>query len=201
MTGESRSPRVPRIVLAALVVLAPSCALFHEEEPYAAASPSLKEEIDRLVNDLQYQHGKELLQTNQRLIYIGEPAIPALLQALSNSDPLTRANACFVLGEIRDRRVVPRLGPLLKDEDTNVRYEAAASLVVLGDWEHAMPLLLNGLRDPDKWTRFKAFTVLKNATRQDFGYDYQAEESAREESVRRFEQWWEENGTAGRPRS
>ena len=189
-----REFRLSPLIGSALLVLLASCALFHHEEPFEEASPALKSEIDRLVKDLEYQHGAELLRSNQRLVYIGEPAIPTLLEALRSRDAKTKANATYVLGEIRDRRVVPYLEPLVENEDGSVRYEAAASLLVLGDWNVSVPVLFQGMRDPDRWNRFKAFSVLKNAFRQDFGYDWQAPEPAREEAVKRFEEWWAKGG-------
>lgn len=181
-----------RVALAGtLVVMCSSCAVFQKDEEYTKASPGLQEEIDRLVSDLEFQHSEELLHADQRLVYIGEPAIPSLLKALRNKDGKTRSNAVYVLGEIRDRRVVPHMKPLLSDDDLSVRYETATSLLILGDWDSAVPCLIQGLRDADKWNRFKAFSALKTALRQDFGYEWQSSNAGlREEAVRRFEGWW-----------
>ncbi|MBI1850810.1 MAG: HEAT repeat domain-containing protein [Planctomycetes bacterium] len=189
-----------RVALAGtLVVMCSSCAVFQKDEEYTKASPGLQEEINRLVSDLEFQHSEELLHADQRLVYIGEPAIPALLKALESKDGKTRSNAAYVLGEIRDRRVVPHLKPLLSDDDLAVRYESATSLLVLGDWDSAVPFLIQGLRDTDKWNRFKAFSALKNASRQDFGYEWQSSDAAlREEGVRRFESWWSAGGHVAR---
>jgi HEAT repeat protein len=179
------------LAVCALAAVLCSCSIFHSEEPYAQASPALQAEIDRLVRDLEFQHSEELLQADQRLVYIGEPAIPALLTALDSKDRKTRANSAYVLGEIRDRRVVTHLRPLLDDEDVEVRYETAVSLLVLGDLDEAVPFLISGLRDPDKWNRYKSFAALKSLSRQDFGYEWQSTDAgAREPAVKRFEEWW-----------
>jgi phosphoenolpyruvate carboxylase len=55
--------------------------------------------------------------------------------------------------------------------------------------------LITGLRDPEKWNRFKAIGALKRETKQDFGYDFQAPDEERELAVKRFEEWWARDRT------
>ena len=167
-----------------------SCAsLSGGRSEYMKANPLLQEEIDILIRDLPHMHGPELLASMSRLVVIGEPAIPYLLDGLESDHPKTRASVSYVLGEMRDRRVIPNLREVLDDEYAAVRYEAAASLVVLGDWG-AIPILFDGMRDENPYNRYKAFRVLTEQTQQDMGYDYQAPEEERLAAVRRWETWY-----------
>jgi len=176
------------ILLAASLV---SCASWSRENPeYIQANPLLQEEIDTLVRDLPHMHGPELLGAMSRLVTIGEPAIPTLVEALKDPEPTKRSGAAFVLGEIHDRRVIPDLRESLSDKVPEVRYEVAASLVVLGDWT-AMPVLFQALAEENPYHRYKAFRVLNEQTRQDMGYDYQAPEEERIAAIRRWETWYE----------
>jgi HEAT repeat protein len=153
------------------------------------ANPLLQEEIDTLIRDLPHMHGPELFGAMTRLITIGEPAIPSLLEALHGENPKRRSTVAYVLGEIRDRRVIPQMQEALQDEVAEVRYEVAASLLVLGDWS-AIPALIEGLRDGNPYNRYKAFRVLNEHTHQDMGYDYQAPEGERSAAVDRWETWY-----------
>jgi len=183
--------RSHRVVIAiGLVASMVSCAgLGHEVPEYMKANPLLQEEIDSLVRDLPHMHGPELLAAISRLITIGEPAIPALIGALNAEPSQTRSSSAYVLGEIHDRRVISDLRGALDDTDVEVRYEVAASLVVLGDWT-AIPTLIAALRDGNAYNRYKAFRVLSEQTHQDLGYEYQAPVEERLAAVRRWESWY-----------
>src|SRR5262245_48191796 len=112
-----------------------------EKDGFVLASPVLQREIDQRIDNLRYQHNRDLLASMQRLITIGEPAIPALVKALKSDDPKTRSSVAFVLGEIGDQRAVKDLTQLLTDSVESVRFEGAAAVVTLGDWT-AMPVLI-----------------------------------------------------------
>ena len=169
-----------------LLAILPSCASTGHTPEYPEASPILQEEIDMLLRELPYRHGPELIATLKRLIYIGEPAIPSIVRTLRADHPKSRSNAAY---EIRDRRVIPKLRKSLDDSAPGVRYEVAASLLILGDWS-GIPILIEALGDEDPYHRYKAIGVLANHTHQDLGYDYRAAEVERTEAVGRWENWY-----------
>src|SRR5262249_46536177 len=61
-----------------------------------------------------------------------EPAVAALVAALRDQDPGTRAQAAQALGWVEAREAVPALAAALKDTDPAGRGEAAAALGQLG---------------------------------------------------------------------
>jgi hypothetical protein len=190
-----RSTRPALALLAAAVLVSPSC-ISSEVEPreterdgYAVASPVLQREIDQRVENLPYLHGKDYLASVARLIYIGEPAIPSLIEALEADHVQSRGAAAYILGEIGDKRSIPEIRPLLEDSSEMVRLEAAGSLATLGDWS-CFPTLITALRHEKPVVRLKSFQVLSKQVKQDFGYVYNAPDDERERAVRRWEEWW-----------
>jgi hypothetical protein len=179
-----------------LVVLAtPSCLSSTperemERDGFAVASPVLQREIDQRIDNLPYVHGKDLLASMARLVYIGEPAMPRLIEALASEHPKSRGAAAYVLGEIGDKRAIPEIRPLLDDSNELVRFEGAAALATLGDWR-ALETLIQGLRHDQEKIRYISFRVLATQVKQDFGYVYNAPDEERERAVRRWEEWWE----------
>lgn len=103
----------------------------------------------------------------KRCVKLGNIAVPVLLEALAKSN--VRVSAARALGEIGDKRAVPVLLEALKDQDSNVRAEAATALEKMhefsvekkaifyafnGDVENyrklgynAVPLLIEALKD------------------------------------------------------
>jgi HEAT repeat protein len=182
--------RITHLFLAALALssLISGCASTGGER-YLEASPALQKEIDERIANIQFLRGKELYQSLGRLNWIGEPAIPSLLDALGHDDAKTRGAAAFVLGEIRDGRVVPRLRKSLRDPSAEVRYEVAASLVTIGDWD-AMPVLIEGLDDPLAINRRRCIQVLKAKVGEDFGFAFDGPLQERKEAIQKWSDWW-----------
>lgn len=178
--------------LAAVFVLSglvSGCTSMAKRPAYLEAGPALQREIDDRVANIQYLRGRELVSNLRRLIWIGEPAIPTLLDAVGNADPKTRGSAAYVLGEIRDPRVVEELRDALGDRVPEVRYEVAASLVTIGDWS-SVPTLIEGLADPSPGNRNKCIGILKLKIGKDFGYVADASETDRYDAIRRWHEWW-----------
>ncbi len=122
------------------------------------------------------------------LIQIGEPAVPALREAASDSNPFVRQGAIAALGKIgrprtdayypaefwrlvtecRERR---RLGNEngsillrgLRDEDPNVRRDATAMFSCF-EAPEAIDSLLKNANDSDSYTRAAAFAALQGYT-------------------------------------
>ncbi len=177
------------IPLFVVLAVLPACTSARKLPEYSKPSALLQEEIDTLLRELPYRHGPELLATLNRLVYIGEPAIPSIVKSLKDDHPKARSNAAYVLGEIRDRRTIMPLREVLDDESQEVRYEAAASLLVMGDW-HGIPVLIAALKDSDPYHRYKSIQILAKNTHQDLGYDYKGSEESRAAAVGRWENWY-----------
>ena len=89
--------------------------------------------------------------------------VPALLEALTHTDPSIRASAAHALGEIgpRSRAAVTALIGALKDEETNVRCQAELALALIDPGAGAaVPALIEALRDKDKHVRWVAGKAL-----------------------------------------
>lgn len=88
-------------------------------------------------------------------------AIPALIQALNDSDASVRGAAADALGNI-GQPAIPALNDALVDQDKAVRDGALRALVVIRPLEKAViPLLIAGLQDQDKTVRLSALTMLE----------------------------------------
>jgi len=165
------------------------CMSRNKEPQYQSAGALLDDRVAQTVSQLKYQNGQELMQSISWLIYVGEPAIPKLIEGLSDGDPRTRSTSAFILSEIRDRRVIPHLRPLLSDQVAYVRYEGAAALVTMGEWS-GVPTLIQGLADGEKRNRFKVYDVLHRTTGLDFGYDPLGPEEDRARAAEKWRAWW-----------
>lgn len=84
----------------------------------------------------------------------GVPTAPWSIQRQITSD---RYFAVHVLGDLKDKRAVPILIPLLKDDQIN--YHAAWALGEVGD-EQAIDPLIEALRDKSSDMRFSAISAL-----------------------------------------
>jgi len=78
---------------------------------------------------------------------IGEPAVPALIDALRDGNPSLRASAVWKLSEIGKpvKQIVPALIRALGDESEPVGVAASTALVEMG--EPAVPFLIDALND------------------------------------------------------
>lgn len=60
------------------------------------------------------------------LALLGTNAVPALLSALKDKNPMIRAHAASAVGQVQDQRLLESLPTMLKDPQPEVRYHAAA---------------------------------------------------------------------------
>jgi len=105
-------------------------------------------DIQALIRDLGGEDEETRCESAQKLVEVGEFAIPYLIDTLKDNSWMVRQFAAFVLGKIGDERAVPALIDALKDEDFGVRKEAAHALSRTGD-ERAVPSLITALNDED----------------------------------------------------
>ena len=85
--------------------------------------------------------------------------IPALLEALKDSDLEVRRTAVWALGQIEDSGASAALREALKDTDRRVKFGALRALVAIGD-EAAYDALAEMLKDPDPEVRRMAAQAL-----------------------------------------
>jgi HEAT repeat protein len=90
------------------------------------------------------------------LIQIGKPAIPALIETLTNPNERVRKAACTALGQIGDPSAVPALIACLDKRDIS---EAAANALIQID-KPAVPALIEALTSPSNRARSAACTAL-----------------------------------------
>jgi hypothetical protein len=184
--------RLPALI-AILVTLAACATTSDQTQPYAEANSLMRQEIQARIANIPFQHRQEMFNN---LLWLatkgGESAIPDLLVATRHKDSKVRSSAAWVLGRIRDRRVIGELTPLARDENESVRFEAARSLLLMGDMQYA-PTLIEGL-DSDKIpVRYNCNMALRDATARDFKFDHLEEDPAeRRVAVLRWRQWWSE---------
>lgn len=125
----------------------------------------LQREIDREISQLGTGDRFKALNV---LIKIGEPAVPALIEALQDkSNPLTRRwEAAKALGTIKDERAVEPLIKAMSDENEVIRRVIAEALGRLGD-TRAIPALKKALKDPkyyyDKRTGINRYYTRESA--------------------------------------
>lgn len=87
-------------------------------------------------------------------------AVPALIEALDDSENGVRREAAKALGFIKDARAVPSLIETLSDRDTNVRMYAAYALGEIKDTK-AASALLDALGDPEWCVRDQAAWAMR----------------------------------------
>ena len=77
-----------------------------------------------------------------------------------------------------------------------LQLERARTLMRLGDWSGA-PILIEGLRDDELFTRAMCGRTLEDATGEKLGFDPRAEEPERNASAARWESWWKAREAEG----
>lgn len=174
------------LVLAGLAAL-PGCVSVDDEQDLEN-NAIVDLEIDRRIGELKYMRGRELLQNQQRLAQMRDLAYPHLREALRSDDPMTRASVIYVFELVMDRRNLEYVRPLLRDSVPFVRYQAASTVVEMGD-PAGFQTLVHGLRDENIRWRYKCFEALRLATGQDFGYRHDADPATRESAVERWNEW------------
>ena len=88
--------------------------------------------IPALVAALTHDDPVERHRAREALVAIGKPAVNYLLKPLSDSRSHVRWEAAKASGPIGDPKAAPSLVNALEDEDSDVRWLAAAGLITLG---------------------------------------------------------------------
>lgn len=145
-------------------------------------------QIRTIIRQLKEQEGAELLRSLQVLVKMRELTLEPIAELLPVSDARTRANLCYVLGGIGGLKAASIASTRLADSDKTVRFEAGAALVAMGE-PSGYAAVVGFLSDADRKYRYKAIEALRESTRQDFGYDFNAGDGARSASVTRWNAW------------
>jgi hypothetical protein len=164
------------------------------ESPWLKPSPGLRQQIEDSAKRLPWTHGLERIDLISWFARCGEPAYPTLLQMVLDPRKDVAGAALAALGATRDSRLVDHLRALPwpeGDQQSDLALERARALLRLGDWQ-MVPVLIMGLRDERLMTRALCAQTLWEATHERFGYDPRAETGPREESIHRWEAWWQE---------
>lgn len=91
----------------------------------------LSSEIQSLIELLHNKDGAVRKLAREKLVQIGKPAVPSLLQLLYHQSELVRWEACKTLEKIRDPNAADALAEMLLDDDMDVRWVAADALIEL----------------------------------------------------------------------
>jgi len=118
------------------------------------------EMISSLMSRLRDKDGQVREKARLSLVYIGEPAVAPLIDALSDRRKNLRWEAARALSDIASSTAVPALVTALQDKDFDVRWLAAQGLIAIG-CEAVVPLLEALLEYSDSvWLRQGAHHVL-----------------------------------------
>lgn len=109
--------------------------------------------VAQLRNDEFYEDATEAL------VELGGPAVPRLVEALSDKDENIRKQAVIALGRIRDSSAIDPLVEKLNDKDWYTRLTAAAALEKIGD-ERGREAIKPLLKDPDPVVRMRVERIL-----------------------------------------
>ena len=125
-----------------------------------AAVADKKDDVARLMKELKSKDVKTRIAAADDLGHIGqikksytEPAVPALIDALRDTDAGVRKAAANALGKVDPdvKLAVPALTDALKDKVPPVRQAAASALGLIGpDAKDAIPTLRETQKDSDR---------------------------------------------------
>ncbi len=120
-----------------------------------------------------------------------QPAAETLAFALAHDSRAVIRRMCAIgLGKMGDRLQGPNLQDALGDSDPGVRRYAAEALVKL-NYTPAIPYLLMAMEGNIAGGHINR--CLQLLSKQDFGFDWRANELARKEAVERGFKWWTDN--------
>jgi HEAT repeat protein len=172
------------------------------EEPaqraFSPGTPQQQQKVQEAIASFEREDLRERLEASSLLARIGEPALPALMEAVaSHPSARTRGMAAYTLGFLRDHRALDPLARALRDPDQDVRLEAATALLRLSDDRGLAPLVA-GLEDTDPRVRARSILVLQQFVGQSWGYAPDDDPMDRQAAVARWKGWLQERRERGR---
>jgi len=161
MTKHYRQRLITVIALSFLSFTWPLLLTRNAAAENLSASKANPKEIASLIEKLKTNDEMELDAAINKLRKIGEPALPALMEALQDKNLQVRRSAADVLRQI-GRPAIPALAKALKNSDANVRRSAAYALGKMGaEAKTALPQLVPLLNDSDAKVRSNAAFALE----------------------------------------
>lgn len=97
-------------------------------------------DINLLIVSLHSKDGTERERARKKLVKMGRPAVPVLMELLSDKKEHVRWEACKTIGSIMDPTAAGALVHALSDESVEVRWLAAEGLIAL-EKKALVPLL------------------------------------------------------------
>jgi len=207
MSSHPRHTHRTRIALLLLIAtLLLSGCVGKGGTPSTPSDTQTRDKVDGIVTSFN-QADPDSFNRVEEIVDIGEPAIPVLLEMLDDKDLSKRWAAIYALSRIvydvdeeRRREVLPSIRDAFNDPNPTIRQTAAGTAVAIGD-KDGIPILIEYLRSDD--SRLLAgervslssysIQVLRHYTHQDFGYDLQKSMGEREDSIKQWESWWDQN--------
>ncbi len=125
-------------------------------EPQARSSPDLVPTVQRLLGELADDSDGAV----DKLVALGEPAIPGLVAALNDPDDDRRARIVEVLEHVRSRAAVAPLLALIPTASSDVRIDAVTALGAIGDPAAVLPLQALYAQDESPQVRYEVLTSL-----------------------------------------
>ncbi|MFX1476036.1 MAG: HEAT repeat domain-containing protein [Promethearchaeota archaeon] len=120
-----------------------------------------EKEIKELIEALAIK-GREGLKASKQLASIGPPALPLLLDALTDrKDDHFRQLVALTLGRLGTPAIPPLIN-LLDHEDPGVRKHAVDALGALQDDRRALQAILKARKDPEEEVRAAAWRALEH---------------------------------------
>ena len=171
-----------------LICCLSACVTERIEDPDSGEA-YLDREIDKVVQRIPYETGKALFRDLNKLIAFGSFAIEPMCECLRHPNAKVRCSGAYVLGQLQAEGVVNDLLALMDDENKLVRLEAARAVLEIGAWD-TVPVLLEGMNDPEENIRILSFQALKKKIGVDFGYKIRGTAEERQESLNKWNAWW-----------
>jgi HEAT repeat protein len=97
-------------------------------------------EVENLAVDLRSKDPAHRIRARSALVKIGKPAVPLLINLLSDPVDHVRWEACKALGLIPDPSSAPALVNALRDKSVEIQWLAAEALIAIGG-RSVVPLL------------------------------------------------------------
>jgi HEAT repeat protein len=114
---------------------------------------STDDQIQALVSKLDCDQITECQSARMKLVSIGKPAVPALINTLKMEKGQARWEAAKALGQIADSSSLKAFLDSLEDQDFEIRYLASEGLIAIG--QPALKPILEGLikKSGSSWYR------------------------------------------------
>ena len=158
--------------------------------PYRITACQAKQDVKDLFVRVPTATPWQWNQIASKLIAFGPDAVPQVAANLSSSVEGVPVMAAYVLGKLEDPRSLDALAGATNSTSSALRYEAATSMVRMGD-RRGLPVLIEGLDDRDPLVRARAIIVLYERTGET--KDYKADDHPRERAaaISRWRAWYQ----------